>query len=92
GHALRRASGAILLAGAAGGSGPLRRRAEIAGLAGEIEQQDAALGAVRAALAGSEARLIELERAAAASATNADQLRETARMAAARREDSARAV
>jgi len=92
GHALRRASGAILLAGAAGGSGPLRRRAEIVGLAGEIEQQDAALIAVRTALAGSEARLIELERTAAASATNADHLRETARMAAARREDSARGV
>ena len=72
GHALRRASGAMLLAGSAGTSGPLRRRAEIGGLAGEIDQQEAALVAVRAALAGSEARLIELERTAAASATNAD--------------------
>ncbi len=92
GHALRRASGAILLAGSSGGSGPLRRRAEIGGLAGDIEQQEAARTAVRAALAGTEARLLELERGAAASSTNTDRLREAARMAAARREDTARVV
>jgi chromosome segregation protein len=92
GLALRRASGAILLAGAAGGSGPLRRRAEIGGLAGEIAQQESELAIVRASLAGTEARLLELERAAAESAATADRLREAARVAAARREDSARAV
>jgi chromosome segregation protein len=92
GLALRRASGAILLAGASGGSGPLRRRAEIGGLAGEIAQQESDLGAVRASLAGTEARLLELERAAAESTATADRLREAARAAAARREDSARAV
>ena len=58
GHALRRASGAILLAGSSGGSGPLRRRAEIGGLVGDIDQQDAELTQVRSALAATEARLI----------------------------------
>ncbi len=92
GHALRLASGAILLAGSSGGSGPLRRRAEIGGLGGDIDQQEAALTAVRAALAGTEARLLELERGAAASSTNTEHLREAGRMAAARREDTARVV
>jgi len=92
GLALRRASGAILLAGSSGGSGPLRRRAEIGGLAGDIDQQEAGLAAVRSALAATEARLLDLERSAASSATNTDRLRESARMAAARREDSARVV
>ena len=92
GLALRRASGAILLAGSSGGSGPLRRRAEIGGLAGDIGQQDAALATVRSALAATEARLLELERSAVASTTNTDRLREAARVAAARREDTARAV
>ena len=92
GHALRRASGAILLAGEATGGGPLRRRAEIGGLSESIEREEAGLVAIRAALAGTETLLVELERAAAASATHADQVRENARMAAARREDAARVV
>ena len=92
GHALRRASGAILLAGSSGGSGPLRRRAEIGGLAGDIDQQEAELTQVRSTLAATEARLLDLERSAAASTTNTDRVREAARMAAARREDTARVV
>ncbi|HEX7024141.1 MAG TPA: AAA family ATPase, partial [Gemmatimonadales bacterium] len=92
GHALRRASGAILLAGAAGSTGPLRRRAEIGGLAGDIEQQESGLRLVTGALAATEARLRELERSAAESLANTDRVREVARQAAAEREDRARVV
>jgi chromosome segregation protein len=92
GHALRRASGAVLLAGAAGTSGPLRRRAEIGGLAAEIAQQETALDIVVTALAATETRLEHAERAAVAAATSYQQAREQERAAAAAREDAARVV
>jgi chromosome segregation protein len=92
GLALRRASGAIVLAGPSGSSGPLRRRAEIGGLAAEIEQKEAALAAVASALGATQARLAEVERHAAEAATVTEQARERERAAAARREDAARRV
>jgi chromosome segregation protein len=90
GLALRRASGAIVLAGSGGSSGPLRRRAELGGLAAEVEQQEAALAAVSSALAATEARLAEVERAASEAAAVTEQAREVERAAGARREDAAR--
>jgi chromosome segregation ATPase len=65
GHALRRASGAILLAGTTGSGGPLRRRAEIGRLESEIAQQEAVGLTVCASLAATELQLAELERTAA---------------------------
>jgi chromosome segregation protein len=92
GHALRRASGAILLAGAGGSGGPLRRRAEIGGLQTEIEQQEQSRLAVSAALAESELKLAELERSAAEAAAAMEEAREAQRHAGAEREDAARRV
>lgn len=92
GHALRRASGAILLAGAVGSGGPLRRRAEIGGLETEIGQQESNRNSVTAALAATETRLTEQEREAAAAVAATEQAREAQRTAAAQREDAARVV
>jgi chromosome segregation protein len=92
GHALRRASGAILLAGAAGSGGPLKRRAEIGGLEADIKQQEQARVGVSAALAASELRLGELERTATIAAAATEEAREAQRRAAAEREDAARRV
>ncbi|HEV8355350.1 MAG TPA: chromosome segregation protein SMC [Gemmatimonadales bacterium] len=92
GLALRRASGAIHLAGAGGTTGPLRRRAEIGGLAAETGQQEAALATVSAALSATETRLAEVEREAGLAATATEQARERERAAAARSEDAVRRV
>ncbi len=92
GHALRRASGAILLAGVAGTGGPLRRRAEIGALEGEIGLQQESHGAVCFALSATELRLAERERAAADAGGATDRAREAERLAAAKREDAARVV
>ena len=92
GHALRRASGAILLAATAGTGGPLRRRAEISALDREVGQQEEAHGTVCFALAATELRLAERERAAADSAVAGERTRELQRAAAAEREAAARIV
>jgi chromosome segregation protein len=92
GRALRRASGAILLAGSAGSGGPLRRRAEIGALEAEIEQQQEVHGTVSFALSATELRLAERERAAALAAAETERAREQERLAAAEREDTARVV
>jgi len=92
GHALRRASGAILLGAATGSGGPLRRRAEIGTLDSEIEQQESARNAVSASLAATESRLGDQEREATAATAGTDQAREVQRVAAAEREDAARIV
>ncbi len=92
GHALRRPSGAILLAGAGGTNGPLRRRAEIGGLTSDIAGQDAAMHAVTESLTATTARLAELELAASEAAAATDRSREAERRGVADREDAARAV
>ncbi len=92
GHALRRASGAVILAAAAGTSGPLRRRAEIGGLAAEIEQQEQALREVSGELTATEHRLAGAERAAADALAALELAREQERSAVAQREDAARVV
>ncbi len=61
GRVLRRASGAIFLSGAAAPSGPLRRRAELASLAQEVERATGALAAAEAAVHATAGRLAERE-------------------------------
>ena len=92
GHALRRASGAVILAAAAGTSGPLRRRAEIGGLGTEIEQQERASSEVTAALDATGVRLAQAERAATEALAGFEQAREAERGAAAARDDAGRVV
>ncbi|MGQ0701712.1 MAG: chromosome segregation protein SMC [Gemmatimonadales bacterium] len=90
GHALRRPSGAILLAGATSTSGPLRRRADLTRLGEEIDTRSAAHRAVTTALAETEARLGELEEQATAALAEAERRRETKRTLVAEREDATR--
>ncbi|HET7598949.1 MAG TPA: chromosome segregation protein SMC [Gemmatimonadales bacterium] len=92
GQVLRRASGAIFLGGAAGPSGPLRRRAELAELAVETAQASAALADSEARLAATLASLAELERALAEATARAEVAREAERQAAAARDDTSRFV
>jgi chromosome segregation protein len=92
GNALRRASGAVILAAVAGTSGPLRRRAEIGELATEIAQQESAAAEVAAALMATEIRLGEAERAALEALAGLERAREQERSTAAAREDAARVV
>ena len=56
GRVLRRASGAIFLSGAAAPSGPLRRRAELATLAQDVERGDRRAGRRRGRAAGDHRR------------------------------------
>jgi chromosome segregation protein len=90
GRALRRANGAILLAGAAAPSGPLRRRAELHDLGEELARARDRLAESEATLRETMGRLaqaeIELEQATA----TADQAREAERLGVAAREDAAR--
>ncbi len=92
GQALRRASGAILLAGGAGAVGPLRRRADIANLAGEIDKQESAHREAVARLTAAEQRLVALEQEAVQAMTRSEQMRESRHHAVAEREDAARLV
>jgi chromosome segregation protein len=90
GRVLRRASGAIFLSGAATPSGPLRRRAELASLALEVERGTATLGATEATLQSTVQRLAERERTLADITVAAEQAREAERHAVAVREDAVR--
>jgi chromosome segregation protein len=90
GRVLRRASGAIVLSGAASPSGPLRRRAELASLVQEVEHGADALAAADQALQAAAERLAEHERQLASAAARAEQTREAERQGAAAREDAVR--
>jgi chromosome segregation protein len=90
GRVLRRASGAILLSGAVGPSGPLRRRAELATLAQDVARGEAAVAAADHQIQTTAARLLEREQALAAAMTAAEQAREAERQGAATREDASR--
>jgi len=92
GHALRRPNGAILLAGAQGPTGPLRRRAEIAGLAREIGDRQTILEEVTRELERATSLVRETESRAQQAAGGAEAAREQERAAAAVREDAARRV
>ncbi|MFL5496379.1 MAG: chromosome segregation protein SMC [Gemmatimonadales bacterium] len=90
GRVLRRASGAIFLSGAATPSGPLRRRAELASLALDVERGTAALAATETTLQDTVQRLAERERTLAEVTVAAEQAREAERQAVAVREDAVR--
>jgi chromosome segregation protein len=92
GHALRRPSGAILLAGAQGPTGPLRRRAEIAGLSKEIGDRRAMLEEVTLEAERATSLVAVTESRAQQAAAGAEAAREQERAAAAVREDAARRV
>jgi chromosome segregation protein len=92
GHALRRPSGAILLAGAQGPTGPLRRRAEIAGLSKEIGDRRAMLEEVTLEVERATSLVAVTESRAQQAAAGAEAAREQERAAAAVREDAARRV
>ncbi|MEP6687405.1 MAG: chromosome segregation protein SMC [Gemmatimonadales bacterium] len=90
GRVLRRASGAIFLSGAAAPSGPLRRRAELAALAHEVERATAALAGAEAAVVATVGRLAEREGTLAVAAAAVELAREAERQATAAREDAIR--
>jgi chromosome segregation protein len=90
GRVLRRASGAIFLSGAAGPSGPLRRRADLAALAQDVERGTGMLAAAEAVLQSTSARLAERESALEAAVAAAEQTREAERQGMAAREDAIR--
>lgn len=90
GRALRRSNGAILLAGAPSPSGPLRRRAELESLSGEVAEGQAALHRADLALGATVVRLAESEAALEKAGHAADQAREAERGAVAQREDATR--
>jgi chromosome segregation protein len=92
GRVLRRASGAIFLSGAGTPSGPLRRRAELATLAQEVEQGEASLAAAEAALQATAEQLVQRENAFAEATAAAERAREAERQALAAREDVLRVV
>ena len=92
GLVLRRASGAVVLGGAAPQGGPLRRRAELQSLARDVANQEAAFAAADTALAEALAALAAAEASLASVITAADGIREAERQAVSAREESLRRV
>ncbi|MDZ4675453.1 MAG: chromosome segregation protein SMC [Gemmatimonadota bacterium] len=92
GHAFRRASGAIVLSGSAGASGPLRRRAELVQVTGDGEAQAATLAAAVGRIEMTIAALVAAEQASLAATQELNQAREAERVGIAAREDAARLV
>jgi chromosome segregation protein len=90
GRVLRRASGAIFLSGAGMPSGPLRRRAELSSLAGEVDRAGGAVTAAEAALLETVASLAAREGALADATSAAEKAREEERLSVAAREDAVR--
>jgi chromosome segregation protein len=90
GRVLRRASGAIFLGGAGAPTGPLRRRAELAALAQEVERAGAAVAAAETAVRETVETLAQRERSLADAMAAADAAREGERQAVAAREDASR--
>ena len=92
GRVLRRASGAVFLSGAGAPTGPLRRRAELAALAHDVDRAEAVLRTATESLDATTRRLAEAEQALATAAAAAEQARTAERQAAAAREDGLRIV
>src|SRR3954471_11932413 len=92
GRVLRRASGAIFLAGVGAPLGPIRRRAELATLNEDLGKAEQSMGAAEAALRAIVEQLGVLEQALAEAAAAADQARDAERQAIAAREDIGRMV
>jgi chromosome segregation protein len=87
GRVLRRPSGAVLLAGPASASGPIRRRADLAALGEEIAAQEAKVGELARQLEATRARLQDAERVATEAAAAVEHSRERERQATAARDD-----
>ena len=92
GRILRRASGAIFLSGAGAPSGPLRRRAELAALAQEVDQAEASLAHADGALRFTVERLAERENTLTDTVAAAERARDAERQALATRDDVIRVV
>ncbi len=89
GRALRRASGAVYLTAPAGG-GPIRRRAELQSLGGEIDSARGQLEQATRRRDETSAELAGAESGAAEAQQTADRLREVEHQAVAAREDNTR--
>ena len=92
GHALRRANGSILLAGAPAPSGPLRRRAELQSLTDDLAQAGQRRAAAEATLQETLAKLADAETGVERTAAAAEEARGEERLGVAAREDAARLV
>jgi chromosome segregation protein len=92
GRALRRSNGAVLLSGGGTPSGPLRRRAELEALAGDLHTARTALSTAEAAVATTVARLAELEAVLATTTEAAERAREAERVGGSARDDAERSV
>ncbi len=90
GRSVRRASGAIWLAGPASSSGPLRRRAELAELAERIDAATVAFEQADQRRNATAAEIVSLEAAASETEIQAQNAREAERVAIASREDLSR--
>jgi chromosome segregation protein len=90
GRGVRRADGSIWLTGPASSSGPLRRRAELKGLHGQVETIASRSKAAEARQAATAGELAQLEVAATEAEQLATTTREAERQAIAVREDLAR--
>lgn len=92
GRALQRPNGSVYLSTGQAQQGPLRRRADLESLAGELVTAESRLKSAEAALAATIARLAELEKLLEVATQEAEQAREAERAVAAQREDIARQV
>src|SRR5438552_7843878 len=93
GRALRRANGAVFLAGpTAAGGGPLERRAELEALAQEVREAEARRGGAATTLERTLAELAAAEAAFAAAGAAAERARQQELEAGALKDDAARAA
>ncbi|MBX3147183.1 MAG: AAA family ATPase [Gemmatimonadales bacterium] len=90
GRVFRRRTGAVMLAGSAAPSGPIRRRAELEALTQEIDAQQAGLDRILDRLSATREQLTELERQAAEAQSVMEQAREQERQATVARDDATR--
>ncbi len=90
GRALRRASGAVYLTAPAGGGGPIRRRAELQNLGGEIDAARRQIETATGRQGQTAAELAAADAAAGETEQQADRLREVEHQALAAREDGTR--
>ncbi|MEO8453427.1 MAG: AAA family ATPase, partial [Gemmatimonadota bacterium] len=90
GRVLKRATGAVFLAGASAPSGPLRRRADLVALSQDIALAESQLQDAALRLGATEARLAEIERIAADASVVLDQARDRERQSLVGREDATR--
>ncbi len=92
GRALRRSNGAVLLSAGGTPSGPLRRRAELEALTGDLQSARATLTTAETAVATTVARLAELEAALASATEGAERARDAERVGVSARDDAERSV